>query len=337
MKEEKQHEALNLAQQVFRWTVFLIFGLRHSGLPRLKRRYLCVLYSLQFVSWVILLLFCVKPLVLFDGIDAVFDPLHGMQSHFVEVSGLRVHYLAAGPVDGQPVVLVHGLGGIAEDWTGLQGYLTHAGFRVYMPELIGYGRSEKPADYTYSVRSEAYMITGFLDALGLKQVDLAGWSMGGWIVQLVASDHPERVRRLILFDSGGLREKPLWDTRLFTPTTPSEFTQFLALLMPHPPRLPVAADWVILHIWKDKNWVKRRSMASLLTGEDATDERLPALKMPVLIVWGDMDRIFPLSQGKRIHQLVPQSEFEVIAGCGHMAPVQCTAQIGPKVVAFVDR
>jgi pimeloyl-ACP methyl ester carboxylesterase len=107
--------------------------------------------------------------------------------------------------------------------------------------------------------------------------------------------------------------------------------------MPHPPKLPIVANWVILHIRKDKNWVMRRAVACMLTQEDATDERLPALKMPVLIVWGEVDRIFPLSQGNRIHQLVPQSQLEVIPGCGHLAPVQCTAQIGPKVVQFVKQ
>ena len=55
---------------------------------------------------------------------------------------------------------------------------------------------------------EAAVVMGFLDALRLKQVDLGGWSMGGWIVQRVASEHPERVRRLMLFDSAGIYEVP---------------------------------------------------------------------------------------------------------------------------------
>jgi pimeloyl-ACP methyl ester carboxylesterase len=59
--------------------------------------------------------------------------------------------------------------------------------------------------------------------------------------------------------------------------------------------------------------------------------------MPVLIVWGAEDRIIPLSQGETIHRLVPQSELDVFPGCGHMAPTQCAAQIGPKVVEFVKR
>ena len=49
------------------------------------------------------------------------------------------------------MVLVHGLGGRCEDWRNLAPYLVRAGFRVYMPDLPGYGRSEKPADFSYSI------------------------------------------------------------------------------------------------------------------------------------------------------------------------------------------
>ena len=59
--------------------------------------------------------------------------------------------------------------------------------------------------------------------------------------------------------------------------------------------------------------------------------------MPVLIVWGAEDHITPLRQGEKIHRLVPQSELEVIPGCGHLAPVQCAGQIGPLVVEFVKQ
>jgi pimeloyl-ACP methyl ester carboxylesterase len=78
-------------------------------------------------------------------------------------------------------------------------------------------------------------------------------------------------------------------------------------------------------------------MAAMLTGKDATDALLPRLKMPVLIVWGTEDRLLPLSLGEKMHQLVPQSELEIIPGCGHLAPVQCAPQIAPKLVEFVKR
>ena len=260
--------------------------------------------------------------------------LSGVESRSVTVAGHRVHYNAEGPAEGPVVVLVHGLGGRGEDWHGLAPYLAKAGFRVYMPDLPGYGRSEKPADFSYSVPDEAAVVLGFLDALGLKQVDLGGWSMGGWIAQRIGSEHPERVRRLILFDSAGIYETPKWDTRLFTPSTPADLDQLDALLMPNPPKVPgfIARD--ILRISKKNAWVIHRTLDRALTGRDTTDSLLPGLKMPVLIVWGAEDKITPLSQGEKIHQLVTQSQLEVFAGCGHLAPGQCAAQIGPRVVEF---
>jgi len=281
--------------------------------------------------------FWVRPVSYFNEAMYVRECFSGVENRSVQVAGHRVHYLADGPVDGSVVVLVHGLGGQAEDWRKLAPYLVKAGFRVYLPDLPGYGRSERPGDFSYSVRDEGDAVVGFLDALGLKRVDLGGWSMGGWIVQVVAARHPERVRRLMLFDSAGLYERPTWDTRLFTPVTPAELDQLDALLMPHPSRIPgfVARD--VLRVSQMNAWVIHRAVGSMLTGEDATDNLLPGLKMPVLIVWGAEDKITPLSQGEKIHQLVPQSQLEVFAGCGHLAPGQCTAQIGPKVVEFVKR
>ncbi len=279
--------------------------------------------------------FLARPVSYFNGMMYLRAFITGVESRTLTVDGYRVHYNVVGPRDGPVVVLVHGLGGRAEDWRNLAPSLAKAGYHVYMPDLPGYGRSERPAGFSYSVRDEAAVVVSFMDALRLKQVDLGGWSMGGWIVQIVANEHPERVRRLILFDSAGLYEKPRWDTRLFTPQTPAELDQLDALLMPHPPRIPgfIARD--ILRVSRQYAWVIHRAMDSMLTGRDATDSFLPQLKMPVLIEWGAEDHITPLSQGEKMHQLIPQSELGVVPSCGHLAPVECSRQMEPAMVKFI--
>jgi len=230
---------------------------------------------------------------------------------------------------------VHGLGGRCEDWRNLAPYLVRAGFRVYMPDLPGFGRSDKPADFSYSIPAQAATVVGFMDAMGLRQVDLGGWSMGGWIAQKVAADHPDRIKRLMLFDSAGLYIKPAWSLNLFTPVSATELDQLDALLMPHPPTVPsfIASD--ILRVSRGDAWVIRRAIASMATGNDTTDKLLPDLKMPVLIVWGALDKAIPLSQGETMRQLIPQSQLEVIPTCGHLAPVQCADLIGPTVAQFL--
>jgi pimeloyl-ACP methyl ester carboxylesterase len=280
--------------------------------------------------------FWMHPLDFFDDFTYLQEAFSGVDNRWAWVDGHRMHYEVEGPASGAPVVLIHGLGGRAEDWRALAPHFAKSGYRVYMPDLIGYGRSEQPRNFSYSIHDEAGLVVGFLNTVGLKQADLGGWSMGGWIVQVVASAHPERVKRLMLFDSAGLYEMPGWNTNLFTPTTPAQLNQLNALLMPHPPHLPgfVAAD--ILRASKDSGWVVSRAMAQMLTGRDVTDHLLPNLRMPVLILWGAEDRIIPLEQGEKIHRLIPHSELDIFQGCGHLAPVQCTSAMGPKVISFLE-
>lgn len=276
-----------------------------------------------------------RPLSYFNGLTYVQMSLGGAKSRYVMVAGHRVHYYEMGSQNGAPVLLVHGLGGRSEDWRNLAPYLVRAGCHVYMPDLPGYGRSDTPADFSYSIPDEARAVLGFMNALGLLQVHLGGWSMGGWIAQYLAAEHPERFTRLVLFDSAGIYEKPVWNTDLFTPVSAMELDQLDRLLMPHPPAVPrfIAKD--ILRESHNRAWIIHRALASMLTGRDATDKLLPQIKMPVLIVWGALDHITPLSQGETIHRLVPQSQMEVVDGCGHLTPVQCADKIGPEVAQFL--
>ena len=300
---------------------------------KLARR---ILWSTLVLATLIAVGFLLRPVSYFNAMMVLRESFSGIESRNVRVEGIRVHYLVEGPANGPVVVLVRGLGSRAEDWHNLAPYFVNAGFRVYLPDLPGFGRSEKPANFSYSVRDQAALVVGFLDALGLKQVDLGGWSMGGWIAELVAAEHPDRVNRLILFDAAGLYVKPDWNVNLFMPRNADELNQLDDLLMPHPPQIPAYVARDILRLSRDHRWVIRRAIDSMLTAQDVTDKLLPDLKMPVLIEWGALDRITPVAQAETIHQLIPQSQLDVVPGCGHLAPLECASRMGPQVVTFAQ-
>jgi pimeloyl-ACP methyl ester carboxylesterase len=281
-------------------------------------------------------LFYTRPTWVFDKLQELSMRASGAQSRVVMIDGHRIHYYVSGPVSGAPIVLVHGLGGRSDDFVNLAPYLVKGGYRVYTPDLLGFGQSEEPVNASYSISDQADLVVGFFDAMGLQRADLGGWSMGGWIAQKVAVDHPERVSRLILMDSAGLTVPPTWDTKLFTPTTPAELDQLEALLMPHPPAMPRFVQQDMLRISASYSWVVKRALASMLTAKDATDDDLPSLKMPVLILWGKLDRITPLSEGQTIHSLIPQSELVVAQSCGHLAPQSCSNEFGPEITRFLQ-
>lgn len=275
-----------------------------------------------------------NPLWLVDRqIDASLR-FHGVRSHFVTVDGYKMHYLVGG--SGRPLLLVHGLGSRGEDWANLIPQLIAGGNRVYALDLLGYGLSAQPKDKEYSITEEAILVEGFLDSQHLQQVDLAGWSMGGWIGMRVALDQPERVRRLVLLDSAGLRFKLGFDPALFQPSSLTDLAELEDLLIPHPHRLPRFVAMAMLRRGDQIGWVVRRSVQSMMTGQDLLDGKLASLTMPVLIGWGDKDKLIPISVGYALHAQILQSVLDVYEGCGHLAPGQCIDQVGPSVVDFLN-
>ena len=261
----------------------------------------------------------------------------GFHKRSMVINGYHVFYLEGGPASGPPVVLIHGLGSKAQqDWVALAPYLVRAGYHVYAMDLLGYGRSDKPSEFTYSISEEAKFVEAFLDANHLTSVALGGASMGGWIAAKVALDRPDLVARLMLFDSAGMKFQLSFDQAIFTPQTEQQVDQLMAVVTPGAPRLPqfVKADFV--RKTKRDGWVVQRALASMTSGADDLDAKFSKLKMPLLIVWGKDDAMTPLSLGEAMHRAAPQSVLVIYDGCGHIAVVTCINEIVPTVLSFLS-
>jgi len=259
----------------------------------------------------------------------------GIHSHSMNINGHHVHYIEGGT--GQPVVLIHGLGSQAQnDWVQLAPRLVRAGYHVYAPDLLGYGRSAKPVNNTYSIPEEAKFVESFLDANHLGAIALGGVSMGGWVASAVALDQPQRVTRLMLFDSAGMKFELGFDRGVFTPQTTEQVSQLMTLVTPNPPPMPDFVKQDFIRRSKRHAWVVQRALASMMAGTDDLDEKFSALKMPLLIVWGKQDAMTPLSVSESMHRAAPQSVLAVYEGCGHIAVVMCIERIAPTVLDFLS-
>jgi pimeloyl-ACP methyl ester carboxylesterase len=261
----------------------------------------------------------------------------GFHKRSMVIDGYHVFYLEGGPKDGPPVVLIHGLGSEAQqDWVVLAPYLVRAGYHAYAIDLLGYGRSEKPSELTYSISEEAKFVESFLFANHLTSVALGGVSMGGWIAAKVALDRPDLVARLMLFDSAGMKFNLSFDQAIFTPQNEQQVDQLMAVVTPNAPRLPqfVKADFIRKS--KRDGWVVQRALASMIAGADDLDQKFSALKMPLLIVWGKDDVMTPLWLGEAMHRAAPHSVLAVYDRCGHIAVVTCMHEIVPTVISFLS-
>jgi pimeloyl-ACP methyl ester carboxylesterase len=283
---------------------------------------LCLVLVLAIVSGTV---FYLQPLWIADQFLRVRLWDHDIQSRYAQVGGYRIHYLEALPQGGgagTPLVLLHGLGSRGADWIPLIPGLAAAGFHVYAPDLLGYGNSPQP-DVDYSIALEESLVLQFLEAMHLSRADVGGWSMGGWVAARLALDHPERVQRLVLYDSAGIYFPATFDASLFIPADAAGLIHLTAMLDPHPKPFPDFVTRAILRKLNRNGWVIRRAVASMTAGRDLLDFRLPSLQTPTLIVWGSKDALIPLAVGESMHRLIPRSSLDVLVGCGHLAPGQC--------------
>lgn len=262
----------------------------------------------------------------------------GVKSEYVQAGGYRLHYLEAVPPAGgpdRPLVLIHGLGSRGEDWSSLILGLGAAGFHVYAPDLLGYGRSERP-DVDYSIGLEEKTVVGFMDAVHIPKADVGGWSMGGWVAMKMALEHPERVNRLMLYDSAGVYFPPTFDDALFVPTDVAGLARLMSAISPKPRGMPDFVKRDALRKLANNSWVVNRSMVAMLRGRDLMDFRLHLIRQPTLVVWGSHDDLIPLEAGERIHRGISGSVLDVMEGCGHLAPAECWRPVEKATLDFLQ-
>lgn len=269
-----------------------------------------------------------RPMTVFNGIRSMQLAKNGVKSGYVPVGTYRLHYLTGG--EGPPVVIVHGVASKAADHGDLLPDLMRH-HRVYAIDLLGYGQSDKPRDAAYSIRMHADVLEGFLDAMQIKQADVLGVSMGGWVALDLASRHPERVRKLVLVSSAGLGFETKLTESSFAPENVDQLREIIALQTNTPVPDFVLRD--LLRISKTRGWMIKRTMSG--AAKEILDGKLAPVTMPSLLVWGTNDRIVPLAVGERLQHELPNAKLVTVPGCGHLAIMECRDKALPPIVEFL--
>ncbi len=261
----------------------------------------------------------------------------GLEQHEIKLGKYRIHYVVSeDPVSGKPgkpLVLVHGLEGRAQDWLQLIPLLTASGYKIYALDLLGFGRSEHP-DVDYSIALQEDILRQFIDSQNLQQPDVAGWSMGGWVSLKFAGEHPERVHRLVLMDSAGLKFDAV-NVEALRPRNEAELAHMMEVLTPHPKPIPGFLARDIVRNLHSNDWVVGRALKSMFAGQDLMDGKMQTVTMPVLILWGKQDVLTPPTIGEQMHQAMPQSLYIAVDGYGHLAPIEGKEIFAKEVDRFL--
>jgi pimeloyl-ACP methyl ester carboxylesterase len=217
---------------------------------------------------------------------------------------------------GHPLLLLHGWGATKELMLPIAQRLT--GYRVIVPDLPGFGATEPPPR-AWGVDDHSAWVIALLDRLGVERTHVVGHSHGGRIAIALAATRPERVDKLVLTDSAGIRPRHglryHWRVRTFKLLRATARSR----LVPAGMRRVAgqSADRRGSTDYRAASGTLRASMVRLVNAD--LRPQLARLTTSTLLIWGARDQDTPLSDARVMERLIPDAGLVVFEGSGHFA------------------
>ena len=274
---------------------------------------------------------------------------HPENSHFTVVDGATVHYQEFGERSNPTLILIHGFTASTFVWQTVAPMLAEESFHVIAVDLLGFGFSDKPAWFEYSIVSQARMIERFMDRLGIGRAVLVGSSYGGAVASTVALDYPERVEKLVLVSAvindeaknnrllkltamrgvGEIVSPFLLDSKRFlryrmrrtiAPINHHLITKERIASVGNPLRAKNAHHSVLTSARK---WDANR-----------IEEDAHLIHHPTLLIWGEDDNVIPVRNGEKLYDSILNSRLVVLKDCGHVPPEENPERFVELVAGF---
>ncbi|MBR5471642.1 MAG: alpha/beta hydrolase [Oscillibacter sp.] len=240
-------------------------------------------------------------------------------------TGIRMSYMECGTPGKKTLLLIHGHSDSSRIWRQLIS-LVEEDFHIYAVDLRGFGQSDKPVQYVYSMTQHAEDIVAFMDAVGIQSACVAAHSMGTMIAQTLAFSAPKRVEKLILAATMTHMHETPAAVKELTEMFESFDMQNMAKedlqknFLPFPencadPGFPEA-------FFSTLRLLSGAGLAAAWRGMSVTDNRnfFQFIEAPVTILWGTEDAIFTKEYQDELREYLPDADFITLEGVAHEIP-----------------
>jgi 3-oxoadipate enol-lactonase len=259
----------------------------------------------------------------------------------ISANGITVNYTLDGPANAPVVTLSHSLAADLSMWDPQMPALT-ARYRILRYDTRGHGGTDAPAG-AYSLEQLAQDARGLLEALGIGRTHWIGLSMGGMIGQTLALSSPDLFASLSLCDTSSripVEAKPLWGERIKTAET-----QGMEPLVE-----PTIGRWFTAPFVSGRKEVVDRVRAMIRATKPAgyagcchaisaldLTEKIPAIKMPTLIVVGEEDQGTPVAASRTMHEKIAGSELVILKSASHLSNMEQPEEFTRAITTFLAR
>jgi len=260
----------------------------------------------------------------------------------VKVDNHRIVYLEGGK--GETVVLLHGFGCNKDYWTAFARY--SKGYHWIIPDLPGFGESSQVPTDSYDRESQVERIDRFLEVLKLDKFHMAGNSLGGAITATYGAKHPEKILTLALLDTSGVPPQKKTEfvmqlekgNNLLLPNNAENFDNLMSLVYVKPLPIPasfkkiLAADWFAHREFNKKIWDECQPFNS---SQFSLAPILPMIQAPVLIIWGDQDKLFDVGSVAFLEKNLKNFRTVIMKETGHCPIMEKPEETAMAYMSFL--
>lgn len=263
-------------------------------------------------------------------------------------------YFEAGDPSRPTVLFIHGFGDTKESYLK-QAVALRSDYHLIVPDMPGFGPNPRLKDFDYNASNVAQLINEFCERLNLTSVNLVGNSMGGAISCFLYMQNPKRVNSISLLDSAGFYYKDvhsildefLEGKNLFLVSDASDYRNLFTRVFHKPPFIPRPVfDYLFENIKGERDWYEKM-VADLIHNMENVEEgiekdlllnnKIKDFKVPVQLIWGENDSLFPIATGKRIAEDAPEVILNIIKNCGHAPHYEKSKECNKLLMDFLSK
>jgi len=265
----------------------------------------------------------------------------GLVKKEIQVDSDRIVYLEGG--QGETVLLLHGYTANKNDWTHFAGRLT-PDYHVIIPDLAGFGESTKRWDANYNIDSQVKRLDRFAEVLQLKRFHLVGNSMGGTIAAVYSARVPQKISTLALLAPAQLKTAKKSEVMFrlenfgenpFLISNPDDFEKMLPLLFVKTPPIPDPIKKAAIDQAMADRKFNEKIGWDLFKEAFALEPYLPMIQAPVLIIWGDHDRILDVSGASVLDKGLKNHQTVIMEETGHIPMMEKPAETAAVYMSFL--
>lgn len=260
---------------------------------------------------------------------------------FAEITNAKIAYKTFG--SGSPLIMCTGFSSNLDFWSTKLIELLQQKYEIIVFDYRGMGNSTN-TDNSFTINTLADDVNELIDTMGIKTIAVLGWSMGSFVAQMFAINHPEKVSKLILYAAncgGKITVDPSDEIVEILSNPASTPMQFLSTLFPDkwlannpepwkcmpPTKGPLNPETIGLQYLAIQKW---------LSPDGGSFQYLKELKMPVLIICGEDDKVVPPQNASILAETIKTSTLIIVKGTGHGLMFQEPELFAEKIISFLD-